>query len=90
MVMERNFVTGKGSAERPRRTWRKNTGPGELSFTPMATTKHRRHRDEHRRAHAQIECPFGELVPHARWGWAISSRGVPERSVRRDRQLINS
>ena len=64
MVMERNFVTENGSAERPRRTWRKNTGPGELSLTPTATA--RKSGDITRSTTElmhRLECPLHELVP---------------------------
>ena len=91
MVIERNFVTENGSAERPRRTWRKNTGPGELSLTPTATTRNsgditRSTTELMHRSNAR----FTNLSHALRWGWAISRKGVPERSVRRDRQLINA
>ena len=91
MVMERNLMSVKGSAERPRRTWRKNTGPGELSLTPTATTKSS---GDITKSTAELmhrsKARFTNLSHALRCGWAISRKGVPERSVRRERQLINS
>ena len=89
--MVRNLVTVNGKAWRPRRVWRKNTGPGELSLTQTATA----------RSSGDITTSTAELthrsnarlanLSHAlSCGWAISRKGVPERSERRDRQLINS
>jgi hypothetical protein len=91
MVMERNLMSRNGSVERPRRTWRKNTGPGELSLTPTATTTSS---GDSATSTAELmhrsNARFMNLSQALRWGWAISRRGVPERSVRRDRQLISS
>ena len=76
---------------RPRRVWRKNTGPGELELDP----------DGHDRSSGDITTSTAELMHRSNarlanlsqalsCGWAISRKGVPERSERRDRQLINS
>ena len=84
-------MTVKGCASRPSRIWWKNTGPGELSLTPTATT----------RSNGDVTNSTAELMhrsnarfmnpSHAlRCGWAISRKGKPERSVNRERQLINS
>ena len=90
MVIELNLMTLNGMALRPSRTWRKNTGPGELSLTPTATTRSngdiaRRTAELMHRSNAR----FTNLSHAVRWGWAISRNGVPEKSVR-ERQLINS
>ncbi len=89
--MERNLVTVNGSVSRPRRTWWKNTGPGELSFTPMATM---RSRGDVSRSTAVLmqrsKARFMHWSQGLRWGWAISRKGSPARSVRLERQLMSS
>ena len=76
---------------RPNRFCLKKIGPGELSFTPTATT----------RSSGDVTSKTIELTPmsnalfmdrsHALiWGRASSRKGVPDRSLMRDRQLTNS
>ena len=58
------MYTVKGWVLRPRRTWRKNTGPGELSLTPDRHHEEQRGGDEqHGRADAQVEGALHEFVP---------------------------
>ena len=90
-VMVRNLVTVNGKAWSPRRVWRKNTGPGELSLTQTATA--RSSGDVTTRTAELIQRSNARLANRSHvlsWGWAISRNGVPERSERRDWQLINS
>ena len=89
--MVRNLMTVNRALCRPTRVWRKNTGPGELSLTPRATTASSGAVSSRTRELMQMsKRRFMNWSHTLRCGRAISRKGSPLRSLSRDRQLTSS